>query len=79
MWTIRVEFDDGSLCVERLDDPLNVLSYVQLCLGGHPPRSILIMPAPCASSPAVSAPSDAARRRPPRPSSGDSRVSSLRR
>ena len=78
-WTVTVTFDDGSLAVEHLDDPLNVLAYVQLSLGAHPPRRIVIAHGPVPSCPDHSARLAEALRRQRRRSSAASRVSWPRR
>ncbi len=78
-WTVTVTFDDGSLAVEHLDDPLNVLAYVQLSLGTHPPRRILIVNGPESSCPDHSARLAEARRRRRQRSSMVSPASSPRR
>lgn len=78
-WTVTVEFDDGSVAIESLEDPWNVLAYVQLSLGGHPPRRIVIVNGPPPSSRDQSVRSRAARKRLGWCSSADSPASSPRR
>ncbi len=78
-WTVTVTFDDGSQAIESLDDPLNVLAYVQLSLGAHPPRRIMIVNGPALSSRDQSVRSREARKRLGWHSSKDSPASSPRR